>query len=162
MLNPRTFGFISLPLSAYIALGAAAIITVVSAYAYIQTSRLDACKADHAKFVAKVEAIGKQAEIEAKRIESENIKRKEKADAQINKLRRDNASLSKRLLDNRASQSYLPAPSPGSPNPERATFDREKLERAIQQLDEQLSGLIARGDEGLKTIEELKGWAQEQ
>lgn len=156
----RQRGFISLPLSGYIALGAAAIITLVSAYAYIQTTRLEACKSEHRAFVDKVEAIGKQAEIEAERIESENIKRKEKADAQINKLRRDNASLSKRLRDERASKNYLPAPSPSSPNPERATFDREKLERAIQQLDEQLSGLIARGDEGLKTIEELKGWAQ--
>jgi flagellar motility protein MotE (MotC chaperone) len=154
-------GFINLSLTGYIALGAAAIIAVVSAYAYIQTTRLEACKQEFALFKGQVEAIGKQAEIDAKRIESENIKRKEKADAQIKKLRTDNANLAKRLRDERASQNYLPAPAPGSPSPEVATFDREKLERAIQRLDEQLSGLIERGDEGLKTIEELKEWAQE-
>jgi len=162
VLNPKTFGFISLPLSGYIALGAAAIILGMGVALKVQTARLDAVKQEYATFKAQVKAAGDAAKVRADAENKLNLERKAKADAQINKLRTDNANLAKRLRDDRSAGRYVPRASPDAPSPEVATFDREKLERTIQRLDEQLSGLIERGDEGLKTIEELKVWAQDR
>jgi len=55
-------GFITLSLTGYIALGCAAIIAVVSGYAYIQTNRLEACKAEFQVFKSEVERLGKEAQ----------------------------------------------------------------------------------------------------
>lgn len=156
-VNKPELGMIQLSLMGWIAIGAAVVIGLM----YLRIGYLETKVELADAFKASVQAAGEAARKEANRINKENLAKKEKADAQINKLRTDNANLAKRLRDDRASRSYVPEAAPGSPSPERATFDREKLERAIQRLDEQLSGLIERGDEGLKTIEELKAWAQQ-
>ena len=160
-MNKPELGFLSLSLTGYIALGAAAIILGMGVALKVQTARLDAVKHEYAVFVADVKAKGEAAKEKVKLIEAANLRNKEKADENIRKLRIANESLAKRLRDERSASRYVPRADPDAPSPERATFDREKLERAIQRLDEQLSSLIARGDEGLKTIEELKEWAQD-
>jgi len=55
-------GFITLSLTGYIALGCAAVVAVVSGYAYIQTKRLEACKTEFQVFKSEVERLGKEAQ----------------------------------------------------------------------------------------------------
>jgi len=55
-------GFITLSLTGYIALGCAAVVAVVSWYAYIQTKRLEACKTEFQVFKSEVERLGKEAQ----------------------------------------------------------------------------------------------------
>jgi len=59
-------GFITLSLTGYIALGCAAVVAVVSGYAYIQTKRLEACKVSHEAYVSTVAEMGRLAEIKTK------------------------------------------------------------------------------------------------
>ena len=56
-------GFITLSLTGYIALGCAAVVAVVSGYAYIQTKRLEACKTEFQVFKSEVERLGKEAQV---------------------------------------------------------------------------------------------------
>ena len=87
-------GFIALPITAYVALGAAAVIILLSIALKVQGARLDAVKAEYATFKAQVEVLGKQAAIKAKEKETTDAKAIQTAlgerDAALNKLR-DNA-----------------------------------------------------------------------
>ncbi len=67
-------GFINLSLTGYVALGALAVALTVSGYAYIQTKRLEACKAEFQAFKSEVERLGKEAQEKVKR----EIERQEK------------------------------------------------------------------------------------
>lgn len=167
MLNPRTFGFISLPLSGYIALGAFAIILGISAYAYIQTTRLEAVKHEYALFKGQVEAIGKQAEIEAKRIESENIKRKEKADAELKKLRLANADLNKRLRDS-TGRGSMSGNEASTRIPEGSCVSGGVVNDAVSRFSERIESiagrtaeLIIEGQSALDELNNAKRWSRE-
>jgi hypothetical protein len=157
MLSNR--GFISLPLSGYIALGAAAIIAVVSAYAYIQTNRLEACKQEHAAFVAQVKAAGDAAKVKADAENKLNLERKKRNEAELRKLRLANAEF-KRLRDNAPSRRLPEAPA-DSRNPELSCFDRTELERAYGELVKGLRGLADEGTESTLALDSVKRWAQD-
>ena len=107
-------GFITLSLTGYIALGCAAVITLVSGYAYIQTKRLEACKAEHQLFVNQVEKLG----LEAKEKVNKEIERQKKVtndvstdyEKRLNYLRDTYA----RLRDQRSGGGSMP-PIPNAP-----------------------------------------------
>jgi hypothetical protein len=125
----------------------------------IQTKRLETEKAEHASFIAVTRAAGEAAQRAAKITNEKNLKRKQEADRETEALRVSNADLSKRLRDERARRGYLPGPSPTAKNPDRISFDRAELERAIQLLDAEVSGLVAEGDAARVGLDGAKRWA---
>lgn len=109
-----------------------------------------------------VKAVGKVQEANTKRIIAENKSRKEKADASNTKLVADNAALNKQLRNERARRGYVPAAAPGAKSPNTAKVNRAELERAIQRLDERVSGIVAQCDKGRIDLDTAKDWAQEK
>lgn len=111
-------------------------------------------------FQSSVEALGKEQERRTKdRIAYDKLN-KEKTDAQISGDRTRIRSLGRELLDARSRSGYLPAPTGSTTNPDRACFDRAELERAFQQLDAGVQGLLGEGDEARAVINRLKEWRQ--
>ena len=127
----------------------------------IQTKRVESCKSEAAAFVAQVEANGKAAQKAADDKAASDKANKERTDNETTKLRAANASLSRQLRDSRAASSYLPATGSPAGSPDAITFNRAKLERAIQSLDEGVSGLIARGDQAVIDLNLSLKWAKD-
>ena len=65
----------------------------------------------------------------------------------------------KRLRDNPPSSFLPPAPA-GSTSPERASFNRAELDRALRSFEEGIEGLIAEGDDSRIGLDTAKRWAQ--
>ena len=151
-------GFITLPLTGYIALGSLAVITLVSGYAYIQTKRLEACKAEHKAFVSEVERLGNEAKVKADLTNKQNLKLKEQADEDLRKLRIDNAEF-KRLRDSNPPSRRLPGPEADSKRPDLSCFDRPELERAYGELVKELRGIADEGTEATIGLNTAKRWA---
>lgn len=123
-------------------------------------ARFDALQAQYSAFVDKVRATGLEAKKAAEAKEKSDKERKEKSDAENTELRANNTALAKRLRDERARSRFVPAAAPGSTSPDRACFGRSELERALQRLDEAVSGLVAEGDAARIDLNTAKGWAK--
>jgi hypothetical protein len=153
-------GFLSLGLTGYIALGAAAIILGMGVALKFQTARLDSVKQEYATFKAQVKAAGDAAKVRADAENKLNEERKKRNEAELRKLRLANAEF-KRLRDNAPSRRLPEAPA-DSRNPELACFDRPELERAYGKLVEGLRGLADEGTESTLALDSVKRWAQGQ
>lgn len=170
MFNLRnTRGFIQLSLAGWGVLIMGTIVLILGVSLKIQTARLDSEQEAHAKtkaahrlFVADVKARGEAAEKKAKEQEAADRKRKETADVQIRNLRASLADARKRVRDHRNSPagSLLPAPSPAAKHPERASFNRAELDRALRDFEAGIEGLIAEGDDSRVGLDTAKRWAQ--
>ena len=145
----------------YSALAAGAVILVMGIALKVQGSRLEAVRNEYEAFKAQVRANGELAEKAAKAKEAADKATKEKIDNETSQLRTTAANLARQLRDSRSASGYLPPASATSASPDAITFDRAKLERAIQQLDEGVSGLIARGDQAVIDLNLSLKWAQE-
>jgi len=156
----RQRGIIALPLWAYVALGAALLVTVMGVALKVQSARLDSLRAEYAAFVADVKAKGDAAQKAADEREAQDKRNKERSDAEIKKLHAANVSLSVSLRDARSRGGYLPRASPGARDPDLACFSRAELESAIGRLDAGLSGIALQGDQAITAIEALKVWNQ--
>jgi hypothetical protein len=156
----RQRGFIQLSIMGYIVLGLGTVVLILGTLLKIQTARLDSKTREFDTFVAEVKAKGEEQERKTKETIARNQKEKERADAENKRLRTANASLSRSLRESRSSRQYLPAPSPSAKRPDAATFDRAILERAIQLLDERVSGLIEQGDQARIDLDTARTWAQ--
>jgi phospholipase/lecithinase/hemolysin len=113
-----------------------------------------------AKFEAATVALGEAAKQRAEQIAAADKLRKENADAENNRTITSLRADVKRLRDERSRSSYVPAAPAGSRSPEIACFNRADLERAIQQLDDRVSAMVARCDEGTVNLDTAKRWAQ--
>lgn len=105
----------------------------------------------------KIEA--REAQNKADKRVAEEKKLKEIADEtfkkELDRVRAD----ADRLRRARASSNFVPAPAPDARDPDEARFKRAELERALQQLDEEISGLIREGDEYRSEVRATHGWA---
>jgi len=155
----RQRGFITLPFTAWIAVGASAVILGLSAYGYIQTQRLASCKQEFATFKADVQAKGEAALQKARQIDADNAKRKEKADAERKRLLTINADLADRLRDN-AARSSLPETSGTAGIPETACFRRADLDAAIRKFTAGTAGIVTAGDAAVTDLDNARRWAQ--
>lgn len=117
-------------------------------------------KADRAAFISDLKAKAEAQKRRIKEIERDNQKAKDDADADNAKLRADNTALAIRLRNQRSDAGYLPAAAATSKRPDLATFDRGGLERALQQFDEGVSGLLAEGDQARIDLNTAKVWAK--
>ena len=145
----------------YGALAAGAVILVMGIALKVQGSRLEAVRNEYEAFKAQVRANGEAAEKAAKAKEAADKALKERIDNETNKLRTTAVNLSRQLRDSRAASGYLPPASATSASPDAITFDRAKLERAIQQLDDGVSQIVARGDQAVIDLNLSLKWAQE-
>lgn len=148
------------------AAGAAVLAGVLGGYGYIQTKRLDSCKEEHSRFVAQVEILGKSQAEKAREADAANQSRKEQADAEINRKKRDLDNLYSAYSSLRNSRSYsspVPPASPAAKDPDSACFDRKTLDRRLADADgilqEGAIAILHRGDEAIAQIESLKTWA---
>lgn len=126
---------------------------------HIQGLKITAVQAEFDGFVASTKAQGEAAKkIADEQIVSDKLK-KELSDHEheitLAALRADN----KRLRNARAAGRFPPAPAPGARDPETICFDRTLVERAIQQLDSEVSGLVAEGDENTLSLNDARRWA---
>ena len=153
-MNSKGFIFPSL----YIALISGAIVLVLGIALKVQSSRLESCKAEHKAFVSEVERLGNEAKVKAEFTNKQNIKLKEKADAELNKLRADNAKF-KRLRDEYTRERRLPEAPANSRNTALSCFDRPELERAYGELVKELRGIADEGTEATIGLDSVKRWA---
>jgi hypothetical protein len=125
-----------------------------------QGMRLDATKAEYKGFVATVKAQGEAAQTVAKAQAERDKKLKEGIDREhqtdIARLTADN----QRLRNERAHTNYVPAAPAGSRSPNLACFDRTELERALQQFDKGISGILGEGDAATVGLNTARTWAQ--
>lgn len=156
----RERGFIALPLTAWIAVGGAAVLIALVTWGSLERSGRLRLKAEYAGFVAKVETAGKAAEKAKREKEAQDKRNKERTDAELKRLRATNQSLSDGLLNARAAGGYVPRASPGTGDPDLACFSRAELNAAIGQLDAEISGLALKGDQALTGLEVVRAWAQ--
>lgn len=126
---------------------------------YIQGLRINALQAEYDGFVATVKAHGEAAKKLADAKAADDKKRKEESDAayqtSIARLAADN----KRLRDERARSSYVPAGPGPAGRSDLTCFDRTELERALQQFDEGVAGLLAEGDADALALTIARRWA---
>jgi hypothetical protein len=130
---------------------------VLTVFGYVK--HCQSVKAEYFNFVQKTKLAGEEQERKTKETIARNLKEKERSDAENKRLRTANAALSRGLRESRSSRQYVPAPSPSAKRPDAATFDRGELERAIQSLDESVSGLIEQGDQARIDLDTAKEWA---
>lgn len=152
-----------LPPTAYAAIGAAVVIAGLGIAVKVQTSRLEAVKAEYAGFVAQVKVLGDAQNAKAAAEDKANKERKEKADAENKKLRSDLAGLYDaygRLREQRARGSELPGAPAGSRRPDLACFDRAELARAVGGLEEGVLRLTRQGDEARLDLDSAREWAR--
>ena len=125
----------------------------------VQGWRLDAVKAEYAGFTATVKAQGEAAKKLADATAAEDKRKKESSDHEyqttIAALTADN----KRMRDDRARSSFVPAAPAGSRSPGLACFDRAELEQALQRLDSGISGLVEEGDTDAVGLNVAREWA---
>jgi hypothetical protein len=157
-MNQR--GFIQLPMMAWGAIAAGAVILSLTGAVYIQTIRLDNCKADHAKFVGGVEALGMEAAKDAANKDLWSKLNKEKADAENAKTHADDRATIKRLRDANPSGSFVPQAPAGSSRPDLACFDRAEYQRTDGIFTEGARGLSDEGTAATVDLNTAKAWAQ--
>lgn len=154
----RQSGFV-LGIAAYAAIAAFVVISGMGIALKVQNSRLATCKQEFQAFQARVEAEGKAAEAEAKRINSENQAKKAKYDKEIKVLRASNANLSRRVRDS-AGQSSLPAPATGAGQSQTACFNRGILDDAIRAFTAGTAAIATEGQQAADELANAKAWAQ--
>jgi len=126
---------------------------------WVQGLRLDALQAKYDGFVATTKAQGEAAKKLADAKAAEDKRKKESSDHEyqttIASLRAD----VKRMRDDRARASFVPAAPADSRSIGLACFDRAELERTLQQFDEAVTGLIAEGDADAVGLNAGRRWA---
>ena len=126
---------------------------------WLQGLRLDAVQAKYDGFVATVKAEGDAATKLAEATAAEDKRNKESSDHEYQTtIARLDADV-KRLRDDRARSSFVPAAPAGSRSVGLACFDRADLERTLQQFDEAVTGLIAEGDADAVGLNVARSWA---
>ena len=159
MARNRQRGFITLPFTAWIAIGAFVAVIGMGIAVKVQSSRLTSCQQESAAFRAEVKAKGEAALAESARINAENAKRKEKSDAERKRLIIANNGLADRLRDN-AGRSSLPETSGTAGSTETACFRRADLDAAIRGFTVSVSGIVTQGDAAVTDLDNAKRWAQ--
>ena len=153
-------GFISLSLTGYIALGLGSIILIMGMLLKFQSSRIESCQKEHAEFVARVEALGLEAQKQKLAQEARDKLNKQKADNELKKLRSANADLSKRMRSD-TNRSFLSREASPAGKPETACFKPDELDRAIQSFASRTAELIELGQNAVTDLQVSRDWANQ-
>ena len=155
-MNQKGFVLPPLGIQTYALLGLALLCFMLGIALKVQTSRLDACKAN----MAVIKALGEQAEQEAKAKDEQNKLNKEKADRENAKLRDRLNATAVRLRNASANQSFLPPTPAGSRSPETACFARADLDAALRNFSRGFSELAIEGEQAVIDLDTAKEWAK--
>ena len=125
---------------------------------YVQGQRLAATQARFDGFVTTTRVAGEAAAKESVATALADAKLKETSDHEykitLDVLRADNL----RLRNARSGGSIVPAAPASTRRPDLACFDRPELERALQQLDAEVSGLLDEGDTSAIGLNAARVW----
>lgn len=158
----KVTGFVTIPILGYVAIAALLVISGLGVAVKVQTSRLDALRAEYAQFKGGVEALGLAAKKATAEQEARDKANKEKADAEnvhttatlradIERLRRDRDGARSRIL---------PQTPGGSKCPDgQACFERAELERALRDYRSAIRGLVDEGSAVTVDLDTAKRWA---
>ena len=138
----------------------------------VQTWRLDrsqsayaSLRAEYEQFQGGVRALGEKAKADAALREAADKLKKEKADAENARTRRDLAGLYdayRKLRDSRTHSGggLVPPAAAGSASPATAAFDRSALDRALSGFDSGVTGLLEEGDKAIADLNTAREWAR--
>ena len=126
---------------------------------WVQGLRLDAVQAEYDGFVATTKAQGDAAKKLADATAAEDKRKKERSDHEYQTTIARLAADVKRMRDDRARASYVPAAPASSRRADLACFDRAELERTLQQFDDAITGLFAEGDADAVGLNVARSWA---
>lgn len=143
-------------------IAAVAVLGSIVAWGGYEKVRADHVAAEYADYRAKVAQAAQAASEQALKKTIADEKRKEEADAETLHLRSQLAATARRLRDARAASSILPPAASDSPDPTVACFDRPILDRALRQLDADLSGIIEEGAAAVVDLDTAKRWAKDR
>jgi len=160
---------IHLPFLGWAAVGAGAVILVLSGALWIQGERLDAAQSardsarrELASFQVETRRLGAAADRAAREQEARDKRAKERADAENKDLRRELDARRRQLRDraNSAAGSLVPGAKAGAASPGTAAFDRALLDRALRDFEAGVEGLVGEGAEAVIDLDSAKRWAQ--
>lgn len=140
----------------------ALLITAGTSLAVIQikNNRIDALIKEQAAFIAAIDIATKDAEIKVQQKEKQYAEAKENADVKyqntIARLELDANSL--RIERDKARSTALSRIARRSKDPDRLCFDRTKLERAIEQFEQGVSGIAGQSDDRDAKLIFIRDW----
>lgn len=127
-------------------------------------TKLDAQIEKHNRFVGGVEAVGRQAKIDAEKQRLADIKAKERADEnhdlRVAVLNGTIAKLRAERTERNSRGGFVPGAAPGPLSLKFSCYDSAKLDDALRKLDLGVQGLVAEGDQGIAGLSVAKEWAQ--
>lgn len=126
-----------------------------------EMARAEVVKAQFDGFVGQTREIGKAAQKAADAREKSDKILKEQSDVENDRNSAAAAADAHQLRDARSRGSFVPLKPPSAGSPERACFDRAELESAIQRLDDEVSGLFAKGDQAVIDLNTAIRWHAE-
>lgn len=153
------------------AAGAAVLIAGLGVAVKVQSSRLDAAKAEIVAvqgrfdaFVAQAKALGEQQAEKAKAEDAANKQRQEKANADLKKSRSDLAGVYesyRRLRDSRANSDSgsVPQAPTFTASADRTCFDSKELVGSIRGLETGVLRILQQGDQAIVDLGAAKRWA---
>jgi hypothetical protein len=118
-------------------------------------------RSEFQRFKDGTSALGEEARKLAQKTKEADLARKDAADEENRRNVADLRATVDRLRNERARGGYLPTAAASAGSAERACFDRAELERAIGRLDEDVSGIVAAGDEARLKLDTGRRWAQQ-
>ena len=116
-------------------------------------------KKDQANFVAELRQQAQDQERRNKDRADKEKAAKEQTDEQVKNERNSLLHTIKRLRDERASSSSLPAAPANANRPDLACFDREQLAIAMGNFEAGMEEIAIRGTEATIDLNAAKGWA---
>ena len=140
-----------------------------SAWAWIQTERLDSAKTaleavrgEYGAFKAQVATLGRIAQDKADKQAKSDKRRKEVADANYSSTIAAMHNDLTKLRDerDRSVSSRVPASASSAQHPDRACFNRPELEQALRGLLVEVRGFVDEGSATIMGLDAAKAWAQ--
>ena len=152
----RQHGFV---LMSYIYIAATVAFLGLFAFAKIQSSRLAACKAESAAFVAQTKAAGEEAQRKAKAENERHAKLLKETEAGYAKAKSNLSAANQRLRDANSARRFVPGDSKATDGISRTCYDSAILESALQRLTGGVSQLVDEGDQNTLRLKLSRDWA---
>jgi len=142
----------------YVLAGLIILLLVISTYAWITSSQLDAVTAEYNGFKATQKALGEAAIAKNAETEKQYNTLKKDTDNAITTLTLANDDLAKRLRDDRSRSRAVSIQTAFAGKPE-ATCKAAELSAALQRLDDEVSTIARECDQAAGELSAVRDWA---
>jgi isopropylmalate/homocitrate/citramalate synthase len=143
----------------YLIIALAVVVLASGAAITVQTSRLNACKAEFESFKVQVKTLGEEAQRRADAKEAADKLNKEQIDAKTIQLAADLNAATLKLRDN-SRRSFVSARTAPSGSPDLQCYDRTGFDAALRDFAEGVAGLVTEGAENSLKLKLAREWAQ--